>query len=189
MIETDSVQVAPNRYVEPNCRWAVGGWQDRGVDGPESCYACRTSRASSLPVREEIYRSSDWRVAHAFDTSLPGWLVVLPTWHVSSLSELESSAAEELGRLLRALSTALERQLGATKSYVMLFAEAEGFEHLHVHVAPRMPDQPVSERGPKIFARLGGPDQLSADERDRVSALVRDELARVLHQSGGATPP
>ncbi len=159
------------------------------MDGPESCYACQTSRASSLPVREEIYRSPDWRVAHAFDTSLPGWLIVLPNRHVSSLSELSASAAEELGGLLRALSTALERQLGATKAYVMLLAEAEGFEHLHVHVAPRMPDQPVSERGPKIFDRLGGPDQLTADERDRVSTLLRDQLAGVLQKSGGATSP
>ncbi len=90
------------------------------------------------------------------------------------MSELELVAAEELGRLLRALSLVLERELGATKAYVMFFAEAEGFEHLHVHVVPRMPDQPVPERGPGIFARLGGPDVLSTDELDRVSASVAE---------------
>lgn len=155
---------------------------------PESCYACRTSRSPSLPVREEVYRSDAWRVAHAFDSSLAGWLVVLPTRHLSSLSELSSSAAEELGRLLRLLSLALERQLGATKAYVMFFAEAQGFEHLHVHVVPRMPDQPESERGPGIFARLGGPDQLPTDELDRVSALLRDELAGIPRDPGDAAP-
>jgi diadenosine tetraphosphate (Ap4A) HIT family hydrolase len=158
------------------------------VDEPESCYACRTTRSQSLPVRDEVYRSDDWRVAHAFDTSLPGWLVVLPTRHVSSMGQLSPSAAEELGRLLRALSLALERRLGATKAYVMFFAEAEGFAHLHVHVVPRMPDQPATERGPSIFARLGGPDQLSTDERDRVSAQLRETLTGILRDSDHAAP-
>jgi len=156
------------------------------VDQPESCYACQTSRSPSLPVREEVYRSDDWRVAHAFDSSLPGWLIVLPIRHLSSMGQLTSSAAEELGRLLRALSLVLERRLGATKAYVMFFAEAEGFAHLHVHVVPRMPDQPATERGPNIFARLGGPDQLSADDRDRVSAQLREALTETLRESDSA---
>jgi diadenosine tetraphosphate (Ap4A) HIT family hydrolase len=84
------------------------------------------------------------------------------------------------------LSLVLERRLGATKAYVMFFAEAEGFEHLHVHVVPRMPDQPASERGPNIFSRLGGSVQLGAPELDRVSTVLRDELADVLRDSGHA---
>jgi diadenosine tetraphosphate (Ap4A) HIT family hydrolase len=161
-------------------------WQDHHVDEPESCYACRTTRSVALPEREEVYRSADWRVAHAFDTSLPGWLVVLPTEHLTSLGELTASAAAELGGLLRMLSLVLERHFGATKAYVMFFAEAPGFEHLHVHVVPRMPDQPESERGPGVFARLGGADQLSTGELDRVSARLRDELAGLLRASGTA---
>jgi diadenosine tetraphosphate (Ap4A) HIT family hydrolase len=151
-----------------------------GMGLDDSCYACRNNANPDLPVREAIYRSQDWRVAHAFDSSLPGWLVLLPTRHLSSMSELSQAAAEELGRLQRALSIVLEKQLGATKAYVMFFAEAEGFAHLHVHVVPRMPDQPASERGPAVFSRLGGPGQLAADEINRVSTLIRDSLAETL---------
>jgi len=41
------------------------------------------------------------------------------------------------------------------KTYVMLFAEAEGFGHLHVHLVPRMPNQPPESRGPAVFRHLG----------------------------------
>lgn len=41
---------------------------------------------------------------------------------------------------------------GCQKTYVMLFTEAEGIAHLHVHVVPRMPDQPEDRRGPDVLA-------------------------------------
>ena len=38
----------------------------------------------------------------------------------------------------------------------MLFAEAEGFGHLHVHVVPRMPDFESEALGPRVFALPDG---------------------------------
>ena len=77
-----------------------------------------------------------WRVAHAFGTSLPGWLVVVPRRHVIALDELTAGEAADLGPLLRALTAAMRAVLGCGKTYVALFAEAEGFEHVHFHVVP-----------------------------------------------------
>jgi diadenosine tetraphosphate (Ap4A) HIT family hydrolase len=37
-----------------------------------------------------------------------------------------------------------------------LFAEADGFEHVHFHVVPRSPAMDPALRGPRVFGHLGG---------------------------------
>jgi diadenosine tetraphosphate (Ap4A) HIT family hydrolase len=93
---------------------------------------------------------------------------------VTALHELTAEEAAGLGPLLRGLSAALGRVVGCTKTYVMLFAEAEGFAHAHFHVVPRMPDQPEDLRGPRIFALLGVPAQerVPDQEMDRLATEI-----------------
>lgn len=143
------------------------------------CLPCDNTAAASLPAREEVVRTEHWRVAHAFDAALAGWLVVLPTEHVTDLAALHPQAAAELGPLLQRLTAALQEVVGCTRTYVMLFAEAEGFSHVHLHVVPRMPDQPEELRGPRIFGALGAarPDRVPEEEMDRVALAVRDLVA------------
>ncbi|MGH3498721.1 MAG: HIT family protein [Nocardioidaceae bacterium] len=151
---------------------------ERDVEGLPGCYTCRGNAAATLPARERVWRSEHWRVAHAFDSALPGWLVVVAATHVTSMDELSPAAAHELGGLLRRLSIALGDVVGCAKTYVMQFSEAEGFAHLHLHVVPRMPDQAPEHRGPRIFALLGRPDgqQVSTDERDSLAERLSDAL-------------
>ena len=143
------------------------------------CFSCRGNVAATLPARESIVRTDHWRVAHAFDTDLPGWLVLLPTSHVTAIAELEPAAMADLGPLLRDLSIALRDETGCVKTYVMQFAEAEGFAHVHFHLVPRMPDQPVEHRGPKVFAHLGhaDPDRVSVEDQDALAEALRRRLA------------
>ena len=98
------------------------------------------------------------RVAHAFGTSLPGWLVVVPRRHVIALDELTAGEAADLGPLLRALTAAMRGVLGCSKTYVALFTEAEAFEHVHFHVVPRSPDMDPALRGPRVpvLGRVAG---------------------------------
>ena len=144
--------------------------------------------ARSLPRRESVWQTPHWRVAHAFDTDLPGWLVAAPTVHVTSMGELTDEAATEFGLLVQQLSRALTTVLHAEKAYVMFFAEAAGFAHLHVHVVPRMPDQPANERGPQIVSRLGKPvgERLDESTRDDIAARLHHALAE---QRAGAPAP
>jgi diadenosine tetraphosphate (Ap4A) HIT family hydrolase len=144
----------------------------------EGCLSCRQTAAASLPARDRIVRTENWRAVHAFDSNLPGWLVLVPTRHVTALDELAAAEVVELGPLLRDLSAALRSVVGCAKTYVMLFAEAEGFAHVHFHVVPRMPEQPDDLRGPGIFARLGQPDgvRVSDAEMDRIAEGLRAEL-------------
>lgn len=113
------------------------------------CYPCRmTARLEDLPPREKVHLEGGWRVAHAFNSTLPGWLVLVPTRHVTSLDELTALESEELGLLARKVSIALRNVTGCEKTYLALFAEAEGFGHLHVHLVPRDADLAADHRGP-----------------------------------------
>jgi diadenosine tetraphosphate (Ap4A) HIT family hydrolase len=120
------------------------------------CLSCAFERRPDAPPRERIYLDAHWRVAHAFGTAQPGWLVVLPRRHVLALDELSRAEAAALGPLLRSLTAALREVTGCAKTYVALFAEAEGFSHVHFHVVPRPADLDPQLHGPKIFALLGG---------------------------------
>jgi diadenosine tetraphosphate (Ap4A) HIT family hydrolase len=143
------------------------------------CLSCRNSARLDLPPRERVYEGPDWRVAHAFGTSLPGWMVVLPRRHVIALDELTPAEAGGLGPLLRDLTAALRAVTRCEKTYVALFAEAEGFEHLHVHVIPRQADLSPEFRGPRIFGLMGGEParQVPDTVMDQISVNVAQALA------------
>lgn len=145
----------------------------------DDCYACRmTAQGAALPPREAVIVENGWRLAHAFNSSLEGWLVVQPTRHVRSLDELTAAEAETLGALLRRVSMALAEVLGCSKTYVMSFAEAEGFSHLHVHMVPRMNWFTVDQVGTKVFAFLGGPEAgwVAEQRRDDLAVELRAAL-------------
>ena len=130
----------------------------------DTCFSCGINERPDLPPRERIYVGPGWRVAHAFGTALPGWLVLLPRRHVTALDELTAAEAEELGPLLRAVTRALRETTGCDKTYVALVAETEGFAHAHFHVVPRHGDLDPGLRGPRVFDLLGaGPDRSVPD--------------------------
>jgi diadenosine tetraphosphate (Ap4A) HIT family hydrolase len=136
-----------------------------------NCVSCAGNSQTDLPVRERIYVGPRWRVAHAFGTALAGWTVVLPLRHVTSLDQLTAAEAADLGPLLHAVTSALMQVTGCEKTYVALFAEVEGFEHVHFHVIPRHAGQDPGLRGPRVFGLLGG------DPARHIPASVRDQVA------------
>lgn len=152
-----------------------------GVRGPwdvpldNDCYACASDPAvATVPIFERVHVSDHWRVAHAFNSALAGWLVVLPRRHVLAVADLTGAEAAEFGTLLRRVSRALVEATGCVKTYVAVFAEADGFAHLHAHVVPRHADLPADRRGPEAFAYLGVPPG------ERFDGAARDELAQQL---------
>ena len=143
------------------------------------CFSCDQQAAESWPPRDAIVHTGHWRVAHAFNSTLPGWLVVLPTRHITSFAELTPEAADELGGLVRRLGAALEAVTGCVKTYLMQFSEAEGFSHLHLHLVPRLPDHPAEAIGPRVFTYLTEDRArwLTTAERDSLALSVRAALA------------
>jgi len=151
---------------------------------PAECYSCaREAEFGRLPPRERIGADEFWRVAHAFGSALPGWLVLLPRRHVTSIAELTDAEAATLGIWQVRLSRALHQTLGCPKTYVAQFAEAEGFAHVHFHVVPRPDGLPADWRGPRIFFQgLGSADHPGISEQRRDEIAI--ELAKALQAVG-----
>ena len=144
------------------------------------CYACGwNARLDEAPPREAVIVEGGWRVALAIGCSLPGWLVVVPTRHVAAMDDLTDDEAAALGPLLRRLTIALREVTGCEKTYVALFAEQEGFSHLHVHVVPRMAWFTDEQKGPKsLGAFLGKPESEATTDADRdaMALALREAL-------------
>ncbi len=143
------------------------------------CYTCaRDAQADQALPWEHVASDSLWRVAHAFNSALPGWLVLLPRRHVTAIADLTDDEARSLGSWQVRLSRALHEVLSCPKTYVAQFAEAEGFSHVHFHIVPRPPDLPRELRGPRIFQLLGATDrqQVGEDQMTQIAAALAARL-------------
>jgi diadenosine tetraphosphate (Ap4A) HIT family hydrolase len=150
-----------------------------GVTDDDGCFSCRSgARPEQAPPREAVAFDRHWRVAHAFGTELPGWLVLVPRRHVTAIADLTEEEAAGLGAWQVRLSRALGAVTGCAKTYVAQFAEAHGFGHVHFHIVPRMPDLPEELRGPRVFSLLGrGPqDSVPAERQDEIALALRARL-------------
>jgi diadenosine tetraphosphate (Ap4A) HIT family hydrolase len=143
------------------------------------CKACPSIRGEArISPGPFIWQSPLWIVDHAYPTSLPGWVVIVPRRHVEELHALTSSEWAEYAALLPAVVTALRDVTGCAKEYVVCLAEGEGFKHIHFHVIPRMADQPESLTGPRVFGYLNpGPGE--AVPAERVTALCEQLTGRL----------
>jgi diadenosine tetraphosphate (Ap4A) HIT family hydrolase len=141
---------------------------------PPGCYCCEQERlGAAAEERERIFVTPTWRVVHAFNSSLEGWLVMLPRRHVEAIVELTASEVAELGPLIQRVSRALHDELGCARTYVAQFSEAEGFRHLHFHVVARRPRVPKELLGPNVFEHLRRPEgEWVTPERQRELALA-----------------
>lgn len=67
-----------------------------------------------------------------------GHTLVVPRHHVETLPELDDDSLPSLFRRVRAISAAMEGELGAAGSFVAMNNRiSQSVPHLHVHVVPR----------------------------------------------------
>ncbi|MDI2127623.1 HIT family protein [Yinghuangia seranimata] len=148
---------------------------------PTECFSCRQqARFDELGPRERIAADAHWVVSHSIDTSVPGWLVLVPRRHVTAIADLSDQEAATLGVWQVRLSRALHTVTGCVKTYIAQFGEAEGFAHVHFHIVPRSPLLPSQFHGPRIFPaalRQHPDDRVSTAEMDRVSTRLSKVLA------------
>ncbi|MFJ7967283.1 HIT family protein [Streptomyces sp. NPDC096324] len=143
------------------------------------CFACgKEAEFDDLPPRECVAHDEYWRVAHAFNTVVPGWLVLLPRRHVAAVHDLTDAEASTLGMWQVKLSRALRETTGCAKTYVVQFAEAEGFAHVHFHIVPRKADLRPEHRGPGVFELLRRPaaEHVTNDRADEIARSLRARL-------------
>ena len=142
-----------------------------------TCERVRQRDEGSAPAWDSIVRSDLWDVVHAYDTSLLGWIVLVPRRHIESVDELTESEGHELGDLLRTVSSFLKKHLGCIKTYVMQFAEHPLHPHVHFHVVPRMPDIPEENMGANVFNYLG------VDDASRLTDIEMNPFALQLRRA------
>ena len=147
----------------------------------KTCWLIEQRDLDDAPLWDCIFRTEFFDVAHAYNTSLPGWIVVVAKRHVAAIHELSEGEAIELGTLLRQVSVGLKNVLGCAKTYVMQFAEQTGHSHVNFHVVPRMNDLPDENKGVNVFKYLG------VDGQDRVpESLMNDIAAKLQNEIGTA---
>jgi len=143
-------------------RAAAVSWERAPRDDPDA------------PAWDPILRTDHWDLAHAFDSSHLGWLIMITRAHRASLADLTDAEAEEFGPLTRAVSAASRDVTGCTKTCLAQFAEHPDHQHVHVHVVARTDELDPNHRGPFVFAELA-----ASDER-RVAESALAELAERL---------
>jgi diadenosine tetraphosphate (Ap4A) HIT family hydrolase len=151
----------------------------------QTCKTCELvvrRDSGTAPLWDSIYRTAYWDVAHAHNSALPGWLVIVARRHIAAIDALTADEALELGPLIRLTSLALKQAVNCAKTYVMQFAEHADHPHVHFHIVPRMPDLPADRRSALIFEYLGVPDRESVSEAtmNAIAATVRAWLAEAL---------
>lgn len=144
----------------------------------KTCALRDQREAGNAPLWDDIYRTAYWHVVHSYNTALPGWLVLVSRRHMAAIDEMTEAEAAELGLLIRRVSVALREVVGCAKTYVAQFAEAQGHNHVHFHIVPRQPDQPLDRTGPNVFKYLGVPDseRISDDQMNHIGAEIRRRL-------------
>lgn len=120
-----------------------------------TCYTCvSNSGEKRISPGPTIYEGVFWQIEHAYPSKLRGWLVIVLKRHATALHDLSPDEFQELGLLLGKTTRILHTVLQTEKEYAMCFAEVEGFEHIHVHVAPKSKYLPEELKGSKIFTML-----------------------------------
>jgi len=148
----------------------------------ETCGTCALVArrdAGTAPFWDCIYRTHYWDVAHAHNSALPGWLVIVARRHIAAIDELTAEEALELGPVIRLTSMSLKQAVNCAKTYVMQFAEHADHPHVHFHIVPRMPDQPTDRRSALVFKYLGVPDseRVTDEAMNTIAAIVHARLA------------
>ncbi len=144
----------------------------------KTCELTAQRRLGKAPLWDCIYQTEYWDVAHAYNTALPGWLVLVLQRHIESLDELTEQEAAELGSLIRRVSLSLKSVIGCVKTYVIQFAEHEDHPHVHFHIVPRMANQPANRRSAQVFGYLEvSPEQrVSEDQMNEICTKIRNHL-------------
>jgi len=134
----------------------------------KQCYTC-LAQSGERPIFPEgrITSGTFWTVGHGFPVGMKGWLVIVLKRHIEALHQVTSEEFQELSELIERLSKALRELLNCEKEYLMCFAEAEHFNHIHFHLVAKPAHLPSELKGPKIFAMLN---------TDTASSLNKVEL-------------
>lgn len=145
----------------------------------KTCQLVARRDTNEAPLWDSILRTDYWDVVHNYQTTLPGWLVLVTRRHIATLAEMTPEESAELGPLIQKTSAALTQITDCAKTYAIQFAEHPEHPHVHFHIIPRMHDIPADRKSTNIFNYspvLNGEEGLSDAEMNEISEKVRGFL-------------
>ena len=134
-----------------------------------TCIFCRVA-AGELPGNI-VHR--DDRVLAFLDVSplMLGHVLVIPVAHVDTLDDLPPELGGPLFEVVRRMSIAVQRALGAGGSFVAINTRlSQSVPHLHVHVVPRLEGDGLFSPRPIWKRRSYGDDAEAAEYARQIKA-------------------
>ncbi len=64
-----------------------------------TCALVKGRDSGTAPVWDNIYRTPYWDIAHAYPTSLRGWLVIVCRRHIAAIDELTEEEAQDIAAI------------------------------------------------------------------------------------------
>lgn len=105
---------------------------------------------------------------------IPGHTLVVPTTHYDSLDDLPDEALAPLFKVVRRVSIAQQKALGAEGSLTLSNTKiSQSVPHVHVHVVPRRKGDSLFSPGRPLWMRK----RYSEGEAEAIAEKLRKELA------------
>ena len=106
---------------------------------------------------------------------IPGHTLVVPTTHYDSLDDLPDEVLAPLFKVVRRVSIAQQKALGAEGSLTLSNTKiSQSVPHVHVHVVPRRKGDSLFSPGRPLWMRK----RYSEGEAEGIAEKLRNELAR-----------
>lgn len=139
-----------------------------------TCKVCQSFSGEEAFFPEAVvHETALWRVGHAYNTVFVGWFVADLKRHVEALHDLTDEEFAELKNIVQGLSRALRVVMDTKKEYFAIFAEGEGFQHVHAHIVARTEEFDMQYKGPKCFGLLKSDPEAVAAARPMILELCR----------------
>ncbi|MGH2457209.1 MAG: HIT family protein [Candidatus Limnocylindria bacterium] len=152
------------------------------------CALCLGPGADPELDRVEVWRDDHWRLSMSRHSPSLGFAYLEPIRHIPYLADLDGPEAATFGPAIARACAALREASGARLVYAYVFGG--GIPHLHVHLAPNVPEGVLNAaliRGEVRERRLpsGATEMFSLDHPDLPEAEITAVMDRVRERMAG----
>ena len=140
---------------------------------PKDCIFCAVVAGAD---HHAVYRDDDVVAFLDHAPVIPGHTLIVPSTHYDTLDDLPDDALTSLFKLVRRVSIAQQKALGAEGSLTLSNTRiSQSVPHVHVHVVPRRKGDKLFSPGRTFWMR----QRYAEGEAETIAAKLRAELARV----------
>jgi histidine triad (HIT) family protein len=138
----------------------------------KSCIFCSLIAGADL---QAVYRDGNTVAFLDHAPVIPGHMLVVPITHYDTLDDVPDEALAPLFRIVRQVSIAQQRVLGAEGSLTLANTRiSQSVPHVHVHVVPRRKGDSLFSPGRTFWMRR----QYKEGEAAEIAEKLRAELAK-----------